>query len=85
MCVLVWHRLIPCVCVCVSQGVFSIAGRGTVATGRIEQGLIKVGDAIEIMGSKVRERERVRVCVCERECLCVRERMFVRERESVCV
>ena len=32
------------------EGVFSIAGRGTVATGKIEQGIIKVGDAAEIVG-----------------------------------
>jgi elongation factor Tu len=32
------------------EGVFSIAGRGTVATGKIEQGVIKVGDFVEIVG-----------------------------------
>jgi elongation factor Tu len=32
------------------EDVFSITGRGTVATGRIERGRIKVGDAIEIVG-----------------------------------
>ena len=32
------------------EDVFSIEGRGTVATGRIERGIIKVGDAIEIVG-----------------------------------
>ena len=32
------------------EDVFSISGRGTVATGRIEQGIIKVGDEIEIVG-----------------------------------
>ncbi|HUC20415.1 MAG TPA: elongation factor Tu [Candidatus Polarisedimenticolaceae bacterium] len=32
------------------EDVFSIKGRGTVATGRIEQGKIKVGDEIEIIG-----------------------------------
>jgi elongation factor Tu len=32
------------------ESVFSIAGRGTVATGRIEQGIIKVGDEVEIIG-----------------------------------
>ena len=32
------------------EGVFSIAGRGTVATGRIEKGKIKVGEEIEIVG-----------------------------------
>jgi elongation factor Tu len=32
------------------EDTFSIAGRGTVATGRIEQGVIKTGDEIEIVG-----------------------------------
>jgi elongation factor Tu len=32
------------------EDVFSISGRGTVCTGRIEQGVIKVGDEIEIVG-----------------------------------
>ncbi|MDP3788243.1 MAG: elongation factor Tu [Candidatus Chromulinivorax sp.] len=32
------------------EGVFSIAGRGTVATGKIEQGIVKIGDAVELVG-----------------------------------
>jgi len=32
------------------EDVFSITGRGTVATGRIETGVIKVGDAVDIIG-----------------------------------
>ena len=32
------------------EDVFSITGRGTVATGRIETGIIKVGDPVEIIG-----------------------------------
>ena len=32
------------------EDVFSIEGRGTVATGRIERGIVKVGDEIEIVG-----------------------------------
>ena len=32
------------------EDVFSITGRGTVATGRIERGMVKVGDTIEICG-----------------------------------
>ena len=32
------------------EDVFSITGRGTVATGRIETGIVKVGDAVQIMG-----------------------------------
>jgi len=34
------------------EDVFSISGRGTVVTGRIERGMVKVGDEIEIVGIK---------------------------------
>ncbi|MDP9133736.1 MAG: elongation factor Tu [Actinomycetota bacterium] len=34
------------------EDVFSITGRGTVATGRIEQGIVKTGDEVEIVGIK---------------------------------
>mmetsp|Transcript_28596 Transcript_28596/g.71769 ORF Transcript_28596/g.71769 Transcript_28596/m.71769 type:complete len:410 (+) Transcript_28596:1008-2237(+) len=34
------------------EDVFSITGRGTVATGRIERGIVKVGETIEIVGVK---------------------------------
>jgi elongation factor Tu len=34
------------------EDVFSITGRGTVATGRIERGRVKVGDEVEIVGLK---------------------------------
>ena len=34
------------------EDVFSISGRGTVVTGRIERGIIKVGDEVEIVGLK---------------------------------
>src|SRR5467141_1343361 len=32
------------------EDVFSITGRGTVATGRVEQGIVKTGDTVEIVG-----------------------------------
>ena len=32
------------------EDVFSITGRGTVATGRVETGVVKVGDAVQILG-----------------------------------
>ena len=38
------------------EDVFSISGRGTVATGRIEQGVVKVGDEVEILG--IRETQK---------------------------
>ena len=31
------------------EDVFSISGRGTVVTGRIERGIVKVGDEVEIV------------------------------------
>ncbi|MBF5054694.1 elongation factor Tu, partial [Alcanivorax venustensis ISO4] len=34
------------------EDVFSISGRGTVVTGRVERGIIKVGDEMEIVGMK---------------------------------
>ncbi len=32
------------------EDIFSIAGRGTVVTGRVERGIVKVGDEVEIVG-----------------------------------
>jgi elongation factor Tu len=34
------------------EDIFSISGRGTVATGRIERGIVKVGETVEIVGIK---------------------------------
>jgi elongation factor Tu len=34
------------------EDVFSISGRGTVATGRVERGIVKVGEEIEVVGLK---------------------------------
>jgi elongation factor Tu len=34
------------------EDVFSISGRGTVVTGRVERGIVNVGDAVEIVGIK---------------------------------
>jgi len=42
------------------EDVFSITGRGTVATGRIERGKVKVGETVEIVG--VRETRRSAIC-----------------------
>jgi elongation factor Tu len=41
------------------EDVFSISGRGTVATGRVERGIIKVGDEVEIVGIKDTEKTTV--------------------------
>ena len=39
------------------EDVFSIEGRGTVATGRIEKGVVKVGDEVELVGFKPETRK----------------------------
>ncbi len=39
------------------EDVFSISGRGTVATGRIERGIVKVGDTVEIVGLSTEKRQ----------------------------
>jgi elongation factor Tu len=41
------------------EDVFSIEGRGTVATGRIEQGIVKVGDEVEIIGLSDKPRKTI--------------------------
>ncbi|MFT5390298.1 MAG: elongation factor Tu [Gammaproteobacteria bacterium] len=38
------------------EDVFSISGRGTVATGRVERGIVKVGEEVEIVGVKATVR-----------------------------
>ncbi|MCG3113491.1 MAG: elongation factor Tu [Candidatus Manganitrophus sp. SB1] len=38
------------------EDVFSISGRGTVVTGRVEKGIVKVGDEIEIVGIKATQK-----------------------------
>jgi len=38
------------------EDVFSITGRGTVGTGRIERGIVKVGDEVEILGMDAHEK-----------------------------
>jgi elongation factor Tu len=38
------------------EDVFTISGRGTVATGRVERGIVKVGDEVEIVGIRDTEK-----------------------------
>ena len=38
------------------EDVFSISGRGTVVTGRVERGIVKVGDEIEIIGIRATQK-----------------------------
>ena len=39
------------------EDVFSITGRGTVATGRIERGIVKVGEEVELIGFNCRQED----------------------------
>ena len=41
------------------EDVFTITGRGTVATGRVERGVVKVGDEVEIIGLSTERRKSV--------------------------
>ena len=41
------------------EDVFTITGRGTVATGRVERGTVKVGDTVEIVGMKEEKKSTV--------------------------
>jgi len=41
------------------EDVFSISGRGTVVTGRVERGIVKVGDEVEIVGIKPTQKTTV--------------------------
>src|SRR4029079_9703363 len=41
------------------EDVFSIEGRGTVATGRIERGIVKVGDEVEVIGLSDKPRKTI--------------------------
>ncbi len=38
------------------EDVFSISGRGTVVTGRVERGIVKVGEEIEIVGIRATQK-----------------------------
>ena len=50
------------------EDVFSITGRGTVGTGRVERGIVKVGDEIEIVGLGEHEIILLQHCLCLLEC-----------------
>ena len=46
------------------EDVFSISGRGTVVTGRVERGVINVNEEIEIVGVKETQKQLVLVLKC---------------------
>jgi elongation factor Tu len=50
------------------EDVFSISGRGTVVTGRVERGIIKVGEEIEIVGIRDTRRRPARALRCSASC-----------------
>ena len=41
------------------EDIFSISGRGTVVTGRVERGIVKVGDEVEIVGIRPTQKTMV--------------------------
>jgi elongation factor Tu len=51
------------------EDVFSISGRGTVVTGRVESGIVKVGEEVEIIGIRDTVKQRVQVLKCSANCL----------------
>ena len=46
------------------EDVFSISGRGTVVTGRIEQGIVNVNEEVEILVSKIHQKQHVLALKC---------------------
>ena len=51
------------------EDVFSITGRGTVVTGRVERGIVKVGEEVEIVGLKATHEDgRHRASRCSASC-----------------
>ena len=51
------------------EDVFSISGRGTVVTGRVERGIVKVGEEVEIVGIRdTQKTDRSRASKCSASC-----------------
>ncbi|XNM47890.1 EF-Tu/IF-2/RF-3 family GTPase [Escherichia coli] len=50
------------------EDVFSISGRGTVVTGRVERGIIKLGGEVEIVGIKETEKSTCTGVKCSANC-----------------
>ena len=50
------------------EDVFTISGRGTVVTGRVERGIVKVGEEIEIVGFSDTRRRSSRASRCSASC-----------------
>ncbi len=65
------------------EDVFSISGRGTVVTGRVERGIIKVGEEIEIVGIKPTQKTTVTGVEMFRKLLDRARRVITSGRSSV--
>lgn len=51
------------------EDVFSITGRGTVATGRVERGQVRVGDEVEVVGiAEETSKQQLLVLKCSVNC-----------------
>jgi len=50
------------------EDVFSISGRGTVVTGRVERGVVKVGDEVEIVGLRDTQKTVATAWRCSASC-----------------
>ena len=50
------------------EDIFSISGRGTVVTGRVERGKVKVSEEVEIVGFRRRRRRLLPASKCSRSC-----------------
>jgi elongation factor Tu len=46
------------------EGALTIPGRGTVATGKVERGTLKVGDTVEIVGLRAKKGEKENITTC---------------------
>ena len=51
------------------EDVFTITGRGTVGTGRIERGIVNVGEEVEIVGIRESRKQQLLVWKCSASCL----------------
>ena len=49
------------------EDVFSITGRGTVATGRIERGIVKVGETLKLLVFEIHKQQQLLVLKCSKK------------------
>lgn len=63
------------------EDVFSISGRGTVVTGRIERGTIKIGDEVELVGHKSKAKT---IITGKLNGLCIKKKMQLHVYDIKC-